>query len=148
MKKIGGAAEAKQSASLMRLINHWADIIGHEMAPKTQPVKIGFNKQKNRETGEQETIRTLQLKAEGSLGTVIAMRETIILERINRLFGTDNFKKLNIIHGKISKPQPTKATNTAVKYDLDLSDIDDPILKQRLESLGQAVMNSVQNEKG
>ena len=59
-------------------MNHWPDIIGADMAPKTQPIKIGFKKQKNRETGEQETIRTLKLKAEGALGTVIAMRESII----------------------------------------------------------------------
>lgn len=142
MKKIGGAAEAKKSASIIRVMNHWPDIIGADMAPKTQPIKIGFKKQKNRETGEQETIRTLKLKAEGALGTVIAMRESIICERLNRLFGADDFKKLSIEHGTVVQSIKPRKVKPMIEFDLNLPEIDDPILKQRLESLGQAVMNS------
>jgi len=145
---MGGAAQAKNSASIIKVINHWGEIMGHEMATKCQPVKIGFKKQKNRETGEQETIRTLKLKTDSALGTIIAMRETIILERLNRMFGTDNFKKLIIEHGYQSKPSQKSQTSQSKKHDINLSHIDDPILKERLESLGQAVMNSAENEKG
>ncbi len=141
LKKMGGAAEAKKSASIIRVMNHWSDIIGSDMVDKTMPIKIGFKKQKDRVTGEQQTIRTLKLKAEGAFATAIAMRESIICQRLNRLFGADDFGKLIIEQGSIDKPKQTKKSKPAVKYDINVSHIDDPILKQRLESLGQAVMN-------
>jgi|GEM_PF-1568906 len=142
LKKMGGAAEAKKSASIIRVMNHWGDIIGSDMVDKTMPIKIGFKKQKNRASGEQETIRTLKLKAEGSFATAIAMREAIICQRLNTLFGADDFGKLIIEQGSIQKPQSKTKSKPTVKHDLNLDHIDDPILKQRLESLGQAVMNS------
>lgn len=147
VRKMGGAAEAKKSAHIIRVMNHWPDIIGKDMATRTKPLKIGFKRQKDRKTGEQTSFRVLQIMAEGALGTTIAMRETIILERLNRIFGCDDFKKLDIRHGSVAKIQKTQAPTQEIKYDLDLGEINDPVLKQRLESLGQAVMNS-ENKKG
>ena len=147
MKTLGGAAEAKKAATIIRAVNHWADIMGAELATKSAPVKITAKKQKNRDTGEQETIFVLKLKAEGSLGTTIAMRETIILDRLNRLFGTDQFKKLIIEHGTITLPVKKATKSHKIDYDLNLPDIDDLVLKSRLESLGQAVMNSAPHKK-
>lgn len=147
MKKIGGSAESRNAASIMRIINHWSEIIGKEFAQKSVPVKITFKYQKDRETGEQQQLMGLKIKTEGALSTIIAMRETIILERLNRLFGTDKFKKLTIEHGFVqNKTSKSKKTKT-VTYDLELPKIDDPVLKSRLESLGQAVMNSTQNKQ-
>jgi hypothetical protein len=142
MGTLGGAAEAKKSATIIRLINHWPEIIGKDMAAKTAPLKITYKYQKNRETGENDQIMVLKMKAEGALGTTIAMRQTIILDRLNRLFGTDKFQKLDIIHGSISVPLQAKPKKIDKHYDIDLPEMDDALLKSRLESLGQAVMNS------
>ena len=128
-------------------MNHWPEIIGAELADKTMPLKMRSLYQKNRDTGEQEQIMVLKIMAESALGTVIAMRQTIILERVNRLFGGTRFKKLDIIQGQITKTITPKKENTDIHFDLNITDIDDPILKSRLESLGQAVMNSSLNKK-
>ena len=108
IKKIGGTAEAKGAASIIRVMTHWDDIMGHDIADKTAPLKIGFKKQKNRETGEQIIIRTLKLKAEGAFATTIAMREVIICQRLNTLFGADDFGALIIEQGSMQKPQPSQ----------------------------------------
>jgi hypothetical protein len=144
MKQLGGAAEAKKAASMIRVLNHWPDIIGAEMATRSMPLKVGFRKQKNRETGEQISIRVLKIKAESGIVTAIAMREAIICQRLNTLFGTDDFQKLDIEHGTVA-PQKKTSKKKQTIYNLDLPDINDPVLKDRLESLGQAVMNSEQN---
>ncbi len=144
MKQLGGAAEAKKAASMIRVLNHWPDIIGAEMAPRSMPIKVGFRKQKNRETGEQTSIRVLKIKAESAVVTSIAMREAIICQRLNTLFGTDDFQKLDIEHGTINAAKP-KSKRQNIHHKIDLPDIDDPVLKDRLESLGQAVMNSERN---
>jgi hypothetical protein len=146
MKKLGNATEAKKAASIIRVLNHWVDIMGHDMAPYSTPLRIGFKKQKDRNTGEQISIRVLKIKADSAIATKIAMREQIILQRVNTLFGTDDFQKLDIEQGRITLSAKPKSKTPAQKYDLDLPDIDDPILKERLESLGQAVMNKPQNK--
>ncbi len=147
MKQLGASAEAKKSASLIRLINHWSDIVGAEMAGKTMPLRISYSQQKDRNTGEQEKIMILKMKAESAIGTKMAMREAIILERLNRLFGVTNFKKLDITLGRISSIASAPVQRSLKPYKIDLPDIEDPILKSRLESLGQAVMNSAHNKE-
>lgn len=131
-------------------MTHWPEIIGKELADKSVPVKITSRRQKDRDTGETHQINVLKIKAEGAFGTTIAMREAIIVDRLNRLFGTDMFRAISIEHGTITpsfKPQPKQ--NIKTNQPIDLPEIDDPVLKNRLESLGQAVTNrSQQSDKG
>lgn len=143
LRKVGGASTRSQShTSIIRIITHWSDIVGIDLSSSSEPLKVIYKKQKNRTTGDLDTVMGLKLRAEGALGTVIAMRQAIILDRLNRLCGTDRFISLTIEHGQVQKVKKTpKRTQTQI-YDLDLPDIDDPVLKSRLESLGQAVMNS------
>lgn len=141
MRKLGNAAEAKNAASIIRALNHWVDIIGHDMAPYSTPVKVGFKKQKDRKTGEIISIRVLKIKADSAIATKIAMREQIILQRLNTVFGTSDFQKISIEQGRVShqikKPNITKKSTPQMTLD----HVDDPILRERLESLGQAVMD-------
>ena len=90
----------------------------------------------------------LKLKADSAVSTAIAMREAIILDRLNRLFGTENFKKLDIVQGYNDTNKAVKQIKTLSHHKIDLPDIEDPVLKSRLESLGQAVMNSAPQDKG
>ena len=144
LKKVGGASKKSNShSSIIRIITHWADIAGQDLSQSSEPLKVIYKKQKNRETGELDTVMSLKIRAEGALGTVIAMRQALILDRLNRLCGTDRFIALSIEHGTVSKPKKTKRSKPTKTYSIDLPEIDDPVLKSRLESLGQAVMNSV-----
>lgn len=141
MTKIGGAAQAKSAASIIRIHQHWGEVIGQELASRAAPVKITGKRRKNRETGENETYLSLKIKTESALATMLAMRQAIILERLNSLFGHDKFQELKIEHGFIARKTKAKS-KPAGRFDLNLQGIDDPVLKARLESLGQAVMNN------
>lgn len=144
LKKVGGASKKSNShTSIVRIITGWIDIVGVDIAQSSEPLKVIYKKQKNRNTGELDTVMSLKLRAEGALGTTIAMRQAIILDRLNRLCGTERFVALTIEHGTVHKIKKTTKPTQSKKYDLALPDIDDPVLKSRLESLGQAVMNSV-----
>jgi hypothetical protein len=136
--------KTQSSVSIIRILTHWNDIVGQEMVSHTQPIKVFYRKQKNRNTGELETIISLKIIADSAFGTIIAMRQNIILERLNRLFGTTKFQKLSIDIGKISRKSNLMIHPEPKHYDLNLPDIEDAVLKSRLESLGQAVMNSTQ----
>jgi len=141
MRKLGTAAEAKNAASIIRALNHWVDIIGHDMAPYSTPIKVGFKKQKDRKTGEITSIRVLKIKADSAIATKIAMREQIILQRLNTVFGTSDFQKLAIEQGRVSHIQKTPLKKKKSHHKIDLDHIDDPVLRERLESLGQAIMD-------
>jgi len=144
LKTLGASHQSKNAATIIRLTMHWPEIIGHELANKSIPLKIGSRKQKNRVTGENEIINYIKIRAESAFGTVIAMREPIIVERINRLFKTGNFRAIIIEHDAICLKQVNKPIVSKVNhepYSIDLPGIDDPVLKNTLESLGQAVKN-------
>lgn len=134
--------KSHQGISIIKIISHWDEIMGTELAPHSQPLKVQYHKQKNKDNGELETIITIKILSENAFGTVIAMRQNIILQRLNRMFGTDKFKKISIDLGKVAAKTKTRQINDHKHYDLNLPDIDDVVLKSRLESLGQAVMNS------
>lgn len=152
LKTLGASHQSKNAATIIRLTMHWPEIIGQELVDKSLPLKIGSRKQRNRITGQDEIISYVKIRAEGAYGTMIAMREAVIVDRINRLFGTDNFRAVIIEHGTIlpkrsNKPVPQTANHAPC--DIDLPEIDDPVLKNRLESLGQAVKNrTLQSDKG
>lgn len=150
MKTLGASAEARKSISIIRIMNHWETLVGQDLAIKSSPEKTIYRKQKCKQTGELQTVTCLKIKCDGAVGTVIAMREAIILERLNRMFGTSSFVSLSIEHGYIAPALASKTSNKPAPrhFELDLPEIDDPVLKSRLESLGQAVMNSAHNNKG
>lgn len=141
MKTLGHSSSAKKSVTLIRIMNHWSDIIGQDMAMHSTPLRIGYKKQKCPETGELKSYSMLKIRCEGALGTMIAMRQTIIVERLNRLFGAAYFSGIQIEHGTVKAVKAPTKKPAPIHFDLDLPDIDDPILKTRLESLGQAIMN-------
>lgn len=147
LKTLGASNGGKNAATIIRLMTHWPEIIGAELADKASPRKIISRKQKNRVTGETEQITVLKITAEGAYGTTIAMREAVIVDRLNRLFGTDMFRAITIEHGAVIPKTKTPRPAPQAPCRIDLPDIDDPVLKNRLESLGQAVTNRTQQSE-
>lgn len=147
MNTLGRSGDAKKSITMTRVINHWSELVGQDIALRSSPLKIIYKKQKCKETGELKTFSNLRIRCEGALGTMLAMRGEIITQRLNRLFGASYFSGIQIEHGTVGSAPHIKRKKPEPKhYDLDLSYIDDPVLKSRLESLGQAVMNSAHNK--
>jgi hypothetical protein len=144
LRKVGGASsKSKSHTSIIRIVTNWPDIVGQDIANSSEPLKVIYKKQKNRENGELDTVISLRIRAEGALGTIIAMRQAIIVDRLNRLCGTDKFTAISIEHGTVTKIKKSPIAKPTKIFELNLPEIDDPVLKSRLESLGQAVMNSV-----
>ena len=142
LRKLGTSSSHAHQAAIIRITAHWADIIGHDLAEKSIPLRITSRKTKNRQTDETETFYILKILAESAFGTVIAMREALIVQRLNRFLGHDRFSAIVIEHGTVLPAPAGKAEKPVqVRYTLDLPEIDDPVLKNRLESLGQAVKN-------
>ena len=130
---------------LGRLLTHWPEIVGEELAAKTQPTKLRYRKKRPGQTEKSTAI--LEIAATPSDSTLLHYRKDLILERINQIFGESWVADIRFIaasgrHGpsprrmKAGIPSPAQ-TETLREM---LEKIDDPAIYERLEKLGTAIL--------
>jgi len=128
---------------LGRLVTHWDDIVGSELAHKTQPVKIRYMKPKN---GAKATA-SLDIATTTADATVLHYQKDLILERINQIFGDRWVTAIRFV--PIASNQPLKAPAKRPRvlspaentYLTDLiSGVSDEEIQGRLKNLGSAIL--------
>jgi hypothetical protein len=82
----GGLLEArirqageKRGLALVRLLGHWAEIAGADIAAATRPVRLGY--------GRDGLGATLTLEVEPARAPIIEMRLPVLRERVNAALG-------------------------------------------------------------
>lgn len=135
---------SRKFVSLSRILTQWEEIVGNEMAGKTQPAKLHYRKPK---AANESPKATLDIAASSADATVLHYQKGLILERINQLFGERWVTDIKFIHvtplGKkesvrITPRMPTK--EDIEKLHATLASIEDEEIKKRLERLGQGVL--------
>lgn len=142
--RVTGKVFSKKYIMLGRLVTHWPDIVGKDLADKAQPVKIRYRKV----PGSDRAEATLDIAASTSDSTLLHYRVGLILERINQIFGEQVVTHIRFVPITANeKPQSRprflkKPISAKEKADLAniLEQIDDPELKQRLETLGTSIL--------
>jgi len=79
MKDTVRAAGESRGFAVARLLTHWAEVAGEEMARKTRPVKIGYGK-----GGMGATLTLLVRAAEAPM---VQMALPVLKERVNAVYG-------------------------------------------------------------
>lgn len=87
MKDAVRTAGESRGFAVTRLLTHWAEVAGEEMARKTRPVKIGYGK------GGMGATLTLLVKA--SEAPMVQMALPVLKERVNAVYG---YAAVNHIH--------------------------------------------------
>ena len=77
-ERIRQAGESR-GVAVSKLLTHWAEVVGEEIAAQSRPVKIGYSK-----TG---LGATLTLLAQGASGPMLQMQLPTIRERVNACYG-------------------------------------------------------------
>ncbi len=129
---------------LGRLVTHWADIVGKDLADRAQPVNIHYRKV----PGSKKAEATLEIAASSAEATLLHYRKELILERINQIFAERLVTSLRFVplaanEGRTKVARTIKRTvSPKDKVDLTniLESIDDPELKERLERLGTSIL--------
>lgn len=129
---------------LGRLVTHWAEIVGKDLADYAQPVKIRYRKV----PGSVRPEASLDIAATTAEATLLHYRKDLILERINQIFGEKLVSAIRFVPvaANAAPPKPRrllqKPLSPAEKEDLAniLEQIDDPELKGRLEMLGTSIL--------
>lgn len=143
--RVTGKVFARKYIMLGRLVTHWEDIVGKELAGKTQPVKIRYFK---RSKESAKATASLDIATTSADATLLHYQKDLIIERINQIFGDRWITAIRFVpvasnsqSAKIA-PKPRKILTVDEKETLSsmLENIDDPELKQRLLNLGTAIL--------
>ena len=142
--RITGQSFGRKYIALGRIVNSWTEIVGPELAAKTQPVKIGYNR-KHKRVKKPEAV--LDIAVTGADATVLHYQKDLILERINHIFGDRwitaiRFVTMPVTQGPARGRKPNIPLTEAEKNSLShlLEEVTDEEIRTRLQNLGQAII--------
>ena len=74
--------------AVARLLTHWAEVVGPEIAGKTRPVKIGY--------GREGFGATLTLLTTGAEAPMIDLQKELIREKVNAVYGYNAIARIHL----------------------------------------------------
>jgi hypothetical protein len=121
------------------LTARWREVVGPEVAKRTEPVKLV----KGRNGGPS----SLEIRVAGPAAAIVQHQAHDILARVNLFLGPDAVQKLRIVQGPLQRteapprrrPKPLDAAAEA-QLARDLADAPDGKLKDALLALGRGVL--------
>jgi hypothetical protein len=139
---------------LSRLLTHWAEIVGEEIAVAAQPVRIGY--------GKGGLGATLTVLTTGALAPIVQMQLPKIREKVNACYGYNAISRINVTQTSangFAEPQssfahrPTPALPQCNPVQRDAAqalsrDVNDESLRAALEALGEKVLSRHEQTKG
>ena len=140
LNKLVGDDFARQGFASAELVTRWDDIVGHEIATHSEPIKVQWPRRTDGEDGE---AGTLVLRVEGPAAIEIQHLAALICERVNRFLGWRAVERLALRQAPLRRRQSQTARTedpaAAAPIAEKLSDIKDEELKEALARLGAAV---------
>jgi hypothetical protein len=141
-KIAGKVCGGRKYTMLGRVVTRWADIIGADMAGKTQATALKYRSKKG-----QEPEFTLEIAASSADATLLQYRIGLILERINQIFGERMITAIRFVpipvnsnrKAPLKRKIPLTEAEKNSLYGM-LAGVDDPELAERLQSLGLALL--------
>lgn len=153
--KVTGKIFSRKYIALGRIVTHWEDIIGKDMAEIAQPLKIHYRSTAKNGGKRKKGEATLDIAASSADSVLLNMQKGVILERINQVFGDSWITDIRFVHvtpekkTKMVRRPPPPLNDENKKYIAQtLEEIEDPDIKRRLESLGRALLqDKLQDER-
>jgi len=150
--RVKGAGE-KRGFAVMRLLTHWEEIVGPDMARLATPVKMGY--------GREGFGATLTILVTGANAPMVQMQLPQIRERVNGCYGYAAVSRVAITQtaptgfheGRTpfdgpAKKQKPPVTAEVKKASAELSDgVEDDGLKQALDLLARNVLSRKQAQE-
>ena len=145
MKDAVRSAGESRGFAVARLLTHWAEVAGDEMARKTRPVKIGYGK------GGMGATLTLLIKA--AEAPMVQMALPVLKERVNAVYGYAAISHIHLTQTAATgfaegqaefapAPRVEKLPDPAVvaRAQDTARDVADPGLRNALEQLAQNIL--------
>ena len=139
------AAGETRGFAVARLLTHWPEVAGEEMARKTRPVKIGYGK-----GGMGATLTLLVRAAEAPM---VQMALPVLKERVNAVYGYAAISHIHLTQTaatgfaegqaefvRAPKAGPQTDPQAAARAQVAAEGVEDPALRAALEQLGQNIL--------
>lgn len=139
-KKIFGKEISRARITMPRLLEAWTDLIAPDDATQILPSRIVWKK-----NPDGTSSGTLHILAPSALAAKLMYRERIIIERVNRAFGlppNSCLSRMAVTHSSQSARKftpPPKPVNISADTAEHLAKIEDPVLREKLESLARSM---------
>lgn len=143
---VGGtlqSAFARQGFAAIDIISHWEDIVGAELAGRTEPLRLVWPRRE-----DPFSTGTLTVRVEGAYALELQHLAPVVMERVNRYFGWACVGRLSIRQGPVqrkrTRPLPQEPLPEQVAaVERDLGEFEDEELKASLARLGAMVKKGV-----
>ncbi|MCB5409611.1 DUF721 domain-containing protein [Pseudogemmobacter faecipullorum] len=146
-RQLRHAGEARGFA-VSRLITHWAETVGEDLARVTRPVKIGW--------AREGMGATLSLLVNGAHAPMISMQLERIRERVNAVYGYNAISRISLTQtasdgfaegqaqfsgpAAPAPPDPVAEAELAAEARSKAEGVSDPGLRNALEQLARNIL--------
>ena len=144
---VTGKVFGKKYNMLGRIVTHWEDIVGEDVATRSIPVKLNYRKKRGKKP---EFV--LEIGANSSEATILSYRVDLILQRMNRIFGDKVITAIRFvpfvvneslsIRKKMVKPLTDDEINI---ISTSLDEVEDTEIRKKLQLLGQSILQDKNN---
>jgi hypothetical protein len=137
------AAFARQGFAAIEIITHWEDIVGPELAGRSEPLRLHWPRR-----DEPDAVGTLAVRVEGPYAIELQHLAPVVIERVNRYFGWRCVGRIALRQGPVT-PRPAPPTvrepdAAAVEATAQtLGNFEDVSLRDALARLGAFVRGRV-----
>ncbi|MBK6466313.1 MAG: DUF721 domain-containing protein [Rhodobacter sp.] len=147
-------AGEKRGFAVARLLTHWEEVAGPDLAAVTRPVKVGY--------GREGLGATLTLLVQGASAPVVEMQKDRLRERVNAVYGYNAISRIHLTQtaptgfaeGQAMFAPATAPAEAAPDPELaaraheTAEGVADQGLRAALERLGQNILTRRKAEKG
>lgn len=140
---IMGKMFQRKYIALGRIVTQWPELVGPDMASRAVPAKIQYFKPKN---PAEKPRATLEVAAPSADCAILVYQKDVLLQKLEHFFGDRWITDIKFVHAEPKIPlKPPKKTKTLTEDEKNhlsqlLETVDDPELKERLEKLGQSIL--------
>lgn len=105
---------ARQGFAAVEIVTHWEDIVGPELARRSEPMRLIWPRRE-----DADSVGTLTVKVEGPYAIELQHSTAAVMERVNRYFGWRCVGRVVIRQGPVTKrhkrpPAPIEPEPAAV----------------------------------
>lgn len=153
MKEPVRRAGESRGFAVARLLTHWAEVVGEDLARATRPVKVGF--------GREGFGATLTLLTTGAMAPMIEMQKEQIRTRVNAVYGYNAISRVHLTQtapigfaeGQAEfapAPKAAPAPDPLIRAAAErvVAPISDPGLRSALEALAENILNRRKAKEG
>lgn len=153
MKEPVRRAGESRGFAVTRLLTHWAEVVGEDLARATRPVKVGY--------GREGFGATLTLLTTGAMAPMIEMQKEQIRTRVNAVYGYNAISRIHLTQtapigfseGQAEftpAPKAASAPDPLIRAAAErvVAPISDPGLRSALEALAENILNRRKVKEG